>query len=262
MTALQAILLGLVQGVTEFLPVSSSGHLVLLQNQLNLTEPALVFDVLLHAATLLAVVAFFARELWVLTKKELVVIAVASVPAGLVGFGLSGGIEKLFATSKVAAAFLIVTGVFNLLSNWKLQQVGQKNLADSELELEAKTRVSLKQGLTIGLFQALAIMPGISRSGVTVFAGLFQGLERLTAFRFSFILSLPAIIGAASWQWWQLEAEQLAQIGTLPSLSGVSAAFVAGLLSLYVFKIVMKKANLSYFGYYCLFLGLVGLVWL
>lgn len=262
MTALQAILLGLVQGVTEFLPVSSSGHLVLLQNQLNLTESALAFDVLLHVATLLAVVVFFAQELLALTKKELMIIAVASVPAGLVGFGLSGGIEKLFATSQVAAAFLIVTGVFNLLSNWKLQQVGQKKSPDFESEPETKTKVSLKQGLMIGLFQALAIMPGVSRSGATVFAGLFQGLERLTAFRFSFILSLPAIIGAASWQWWQLEAEQLAQIRSFPSLLGVGAAFAAGLLSLYIFKIVMKKANLSYFGYYCLFLGLVGLVWL
>lgn len=252
MTVGQAVSLGLVQGVSEFLPISSSGHLVLLQRWFDLQQPVTAFNILLHFSTLLAVMIFFARDLIKLRWREWLVLAVASVPAALAGFLLQDLSENLFSAVRLASAMLLVTGVFNWLASLKLQQLGLK---------ENKKPVSWRQGLVIGAFQALALLPGISRSGSTVFAGLWRGLGRLQAFRFSFILSIPAIFGATSLKALQLGGGGWELVTSRPYLLGAMTAFVAGLFSLYLFKVVMKKANLSYFAYYCFGLGLMGLFW-
>ncbi len=244
MTGYQAVILGLVQGLTEFLPVSSSGHLVLFQEWFGVAEPALVFEVLLHFATLIAVVTFFAKDIMGLSKRGWLMVLIGSIPAGLVGILFDDLIESFFSSIMLVSLTLFVTGLFNWLSNRHLKKIDQ-----------IKTDLTVKQSFMIGSFQALALVPGISRSGSTVFAGLKQNLDRFQAFRFSFILSIPAILGATALQLWQLPAEAMTKIISLPYLLGAFVAFSSGLVSLYLLKLVIKKANLSYFAYYCWFLG-------
>jgi undecaprenyl-diphosphatase len=246
MTILEAILLGIVQGVTEFLPVSSSGHLVLVQGLLGWQEPNLVFDVWLHFSTLLAVIIFFWKDFWQLKKQDFLVLLVGSIPAAVVGLFFKDTIEAWFGLAQVVAIALIFTGLLNLITD---------RIIKKQKPTETNQEVSLKQGLIVGLFQALAIIPGISRSGSTVFAGTMQGLDRLKAFRFSFLLSLPAVLGAS--------LLQLIKVINQDAISNISpvflwaslSAFVAGLISLYVFEYVIKKAKLNWFGWYCLLLG-------
>ena len=246
MTSFEAVFLGIVQGATEFLPVSSSGHLVLAQDLLGWHQPDLTFDVWLHFSTLLAVIIFFWKDLLSLTKKDVLIILAASFPAALVGLFFEDAITGLFGSTRVVALALLVTGLFNLLTG----RISKKSSEGKE-----KSTVSLKQGLVVGLFQALAIVPGISRSGSTVFAGSWQGLSRLKAFRFSFLLSLPAILGASLLQFIEVLDQGVASRINLAFLLAAGTAFLTGLASLYIFEYVIKKARLSWFGYYCLLVG-------
>jgi undecaprenyl-diphosphatase len=246
MTSLEAIFLGIVQGATEFLPVSSSGHLVLAQDLLGWSQPDLTFDVWLHFSTLLAVIIFFWKDLLSLTKKEMGVILLASVPAALVGLFFEDAISGLFSSTRIVASTLLVTGLFNLIT--------AKIIKKRSTEKESST-VSFKQGFVVGLFQALAIIPGISRSGSTVLAGSMQGIDRLKAFRFSFMLSLPVILGASSLQF--IKVIKAGELGTIDStfVLAAAAAFLTGLASLNIFRYLIKEARLDWFGYYCLVLG-------
>lgn len=254
-TGYQAVVLGIVQGLTEFLPVSSSGHLVLFRQWFGLVEPALVFEILLHFATLLAVVVFFARDIVRLSKRGWLMILIGSIPAGLIGVLFDDLIESFFSSIILVGLTLLMTGLFNWFSNRILEKADQQQeSAQSGLDL------TVKQSLIIGSFQALALVPGISRSGSTVFAGLKQGLDRFQAFRFSFILSIPAILGAVGLQLWRLPPTTMTKLFSGPYLLGALSAFISGLLSLYLLKLVIKRANLSYFAYYCWVLGaLIGL---
>ncbi|MBU0576252.1 undecaprenyl-diphosphate phosphatase [Patescibacteria group bacterium] len=251
MTTLEAIFLGIVQGMTEFLPVSSSGHLVLTQNLLGWQEPNLAFNIWLHFSTLLAIVLFFWKDWRGLSKKEWLVILVGSIPAAVVGVFFADVIETWFGSTKLVAAALVVTGLFNLKTNTVLRK---QNAVNHQLE------VGFRRGFIIGLFQALAIIPGVSRSGSTVFAGITQGLDRIKAFKFSFFLSLPAILGASL-----LQLIKVWNQGTQQSISpsyffaGLTA-FMTGLASLYIFEFVIKKARIDWFGWYCLSLGIAYLV--
>jgi len=246
MTTIEAIFLGAVQGATEFLPVSSSGHLVLAQDLLGWQQPDLIFDVWLHFSTLLAVIIFFWKDLLSLTRKEMLVILLASVPAALVGLFFEDTISGLFASTRIVASTLLVTGLFNLIT---------ARIIKKRSENQESLVVSLRQGFVVGLFQALAIIPGISRSGSTVLAASIQGIDRLKSFRFSFMLSLPVILGASLLQFIKVIKEGAAGQINADFLLAAAAAFLTGLLSLHVFKYVMKKARLDWFGYYCLVLG-------
>lgn len=246
MTSFEAVILGIVQGATEFLPVSSSGHLVLTQSLFGWQHPDLTFDIWLHFSTLLAVVIFFWKELWSLTKKELLVIAVASMPAAVIGLVFDDAINDLFGSTRIVAFTLLLTGIFNIANS----RIIKNQDADKE-----PTSVSFKQGLVVGLFQALAIIPGISRSGSTVFAGSLQGLDRLKAFRFSFMLSIPVILGASLIQFLKIAETGFVDVVSLNFILAAAAAFVTGLASLNIFRYLIKKARLDLFGYYCLLLG-------
>lgn len=254
MTIFEAIVLGIVQGLTEFLPVSSSGHLVLAQQVLGWQEPNLSFDVALHFATLLAVGVYFFSEILKLKRQELIAIVVGTIPAVFVGLLFKDVIESVFASVFLVSLALIVTGVLNLLADRFLDKSVKNKLEESSKALPGK-EISWQDGLFIGCFQALAITPGISRSGSTVFAGLYRKLDRVAAFRFSFILSLPAVGGAALLQLFDAYQEGFTGITPLPFLLGSISAFVVGLLSLAVFKYVIVKARFEWFGYYCLLLG-------
>jgi undecaprenyl-diphosphatase len=246
MTILEAVFLGIVQGATEFLPVSSSGHLVLVQDLLGWHQPDLTFDVWLHFSTLLAVIIFFWKDIRSLTKKEMFIILVASFPAAIVGLFFEDSISGLFGSTKIVASALLVTGLLNLFTD---RVIKNKSVEKKE------SPISLKQGFIVGLFQALAIIPGISRSGSTVFAGSLQGLNRLRAFKFSFLLSLPAVLGASLIQFTKVLNQGVDGVVSSAFLLAAGAAFLTGLASLHVFRYVMKKSRLNWFGYYCLALG-------
>ena len=190
-----ALILGILQGLTEFLPVSSSGHLVLGQSILGLKEPELVFDILLHVGTLAAVLIFYGKDLWRIARGWCASLAgkdpgdgaartgwlliLGSVPAGIVGVFLGGLVEQMFASPKLAACALLVTGGILCLSK------------PGEDAGRGEAQMTAKDALIIGIFQAFAIVPGISRSGATIAAALMRGVAREQAARFSFLLSGP-----------------------------------------------------------------------
>ena len=184
----QAVLLGLIQGLTEFLPVSSSGHLVLGQALLNIDEHMLTFDVFVHVGTLLAVFVYFWQDIVSILKKPFchftALIVVGCIPAAIMGLVLDDIFTYLFSSVIAVACALIVTGVLLFFTDCFN---GSKTLDD----------MTLPQALLVGFFQGCAIAPGLSRSGSTIFGSLLCGLKRSDAARFSFIVSIPVILGAA-----------------------------------------------------------------
>jgi len=257
-----SVILGIIQGLTEFLPVSSKTHL-LFAEQIFKIDPKLrvSFDVLLHLGTTVALVIFFVKPIVRIigglfsrsndTRREnwnlVLAIAVGSIPVAIVGFILKDKIDALFEMPIYAAALLLVTGVVLFLTR---KTNGQK------------TRLSVADGLVVGIAQAIAIMPGISRSASTIGAALFLGFARPEAFEFSFLLSIPAILGAS--------LLKLKGSGMLHGTSGVShgdmvAGFlvsaVVGMLALYIVKKILLRRRLWLFSFYCWALGIVALVY-
>jgi undecaprenyl-diphosphatase len=246
MNLFQAAVLGIVQGLAEFLPISSSGHLVLVQEYFSITQDTVTFDVFLHFATLLAVLIYFRNDLMKISKKFLLAIAVGSIPAGLVGLFLEDYITAAFGSVMLVGLALLVSGAFNFVTEYKLKR-----------QLDARTTINNKEALIIGIFQALAVLPGVSRSGSTVFAGIFQNLDRKLAFRFSFLMSLPVIFGANLIHVARIIDGEPLEIGFGTLFIGATLAFFTGLLSLRLLEIMMVKAKMNYFGYYCTVLGLL-----
>lgn len=241
MTLIQALILGLLQGLTEFLPVSSSGHLVIAQHFFGLLTPPVLFDVLLHLATALAIIIVLWRSLLSLNKRTLGFILLASLPAGIFGLLLNSSVETLFSSVKLVAVALMLTGLLLFLTRYFFSQA--KN-----------TRLTWQNTLFIGLFQAIAIIPGISRSGSTISAGIFAKLRPELVFNFSFLLALPAIFGAALLQLKDLNFSS--SILDLPLLIGFITAFISGLFALKLLKKFVSSGKFSFFAYYCLALGL------
>lgn len=242
------------QGLTEFLPVSSSGHLVIFQHLLGLENTPLAFDVLVHMGTLLAVFVAFWSDIAALLRKPwsklTFLIVVGCIPAAAVGILLEPIFEETFKSLLVVGWGLLITGVVLMVSEkWSLAKPGLKEIEET----------SYWDVLFIGLLQAIAIVPGISRSGSTISAGLLAGMERPFAARYSFLLSIPVIMGAGL-----LELKDLGT-GALGAIS--SAAIIAGLLSAALFgyiaiKVVLRLVNqgrLSVFSWYVWALGLVTL---
>lgn len=241
MTIFQALLLGLVQGLTEFLPVSSSGHLVITQTFLGLSEPPILFDVIVHAGTLMAVIVFFYPRLKSITPKLAKLTIFATLPAVGAGLVIEPYLENIFSSLFITAIGLLCTAMF-LLSTKLLKPISSY-----------KT-LTFRSAIFVGIFQALAIIPGISRSGSTVVAGLHSGLSKSEAFYFSFLLAIPAILGA---QIIQLKnVEQINQLVNMPNIIGFVTAATSGLFALKLLRLVIDSTKLHLFGYYCLALGL------
>lgn len=252
MTTFEALLLGIIQGFTEFLPISSSGHLVFAQYFLKINAPTLAFDVFIHFTTLFAIILYFSKDLKNITRRELTLLAVGTLPAVFVGLFLKDWVELAFNSIRYVSLELIASGIINF---WIFSRL--KHHADSELK--EVSQLSYKQAILVGIGQAIAISPGISRSGTTVLSGLLNNFSRDLAFRFAFLLAIPAILGATV-----LEAVDVYQDPT--SLQGINleaflvggvAAFIVGLGSLKLFEFVIKKAQMHYFGVYCIVLGLL-----
>lgn len=290
MKIIQALILGLVQGATEFIPISSSGHLVLIPWLLNWTfDPTLknAFDVMAHWGTLVAVVAVFWRDLWALFTGWLRtlglgsatqpsgaqrpgflarvaadadgrlawLIAVGSLPAALAGLLLEDFFEMLFGTPRLVSVLLLVTA--------GLLAFSEGRFASSRREQEGRDLPSLGwlDALWIGLGQALAIAPGISRSGSTIAAGMARGMRRDAAARFSFLLSTPVIVGAGVWQLKDLLAVDgwTSALGAL--LVGFGAAALSGYLCIRFLLSYLRRGKLYPFAVYCTVAGLFCLIW-
>lgn len=249
MTLIQAIFLAVVQGVTEFLPISSSGHLVLFQKIFHLTEPPVFFDILLHLGTLVAILVFFRKELWLLVKdwksrkNQWVFLIIGSIPAAFFGFLLNHKIVAIFDSLKLVSVMWVGFGILLLAT---------KALKGKEETLNSK-KVTWKDALVVGLFQALALFPGVSRSGSTIVGGLWRKFSKETAFYFSFLLSIPAILGAVLLKLTDGSVEGI-NLGT-----GVVAMLIAGLIGYFSLKFlekILKSDKLYLFGFYCLILGI------
>ncbi len=260
MTWLEAIVLGLVQGFTEFLPISSSGHLVLFQHWFGLHQDALTFDILLHLSTLVAIILFFGKSLFKVTLKEWLLVVVGTIPAALIGVLFKDQIEALFARDVWVGWELVVTGIIILITDRKLEQQTAEGAVSKKII--GVHNLSWLDALLIGLGQAVAIIPGISRSGTTVATGILRGVDRESAFRFSFLLAIPALAGAGILQLKDVTSADLQQLALGPVIAGCIAALVSGLLSLIIFHWVIKKARLELFGWYCLAIGAAAIFWL
>ncbi|MBC7121022.1 MAG: undecaprenyl-diphosphate phosphatase [Candidatus Methanosuratus sp.] len=247
MDLIQAIALGIVQGITEWLPISSSGHLVLLQETMGLSVPIL-FDLTLHLGTLVAVCAYFRGEIiWIVrsvlrmeTKSEgfrtAVLLAVGTVPAALAGYFLNDLFENLFQS-------LLAVGIGFLIT--------AASLAFSKVVGGGKKSVDAARALLIGTFQALAIAPGVSRSGMTISSALLSGVEKGSAFRFSFLLSIPVILGAFVFE---LPGVQALSLGW-DYLAGFLASAFVGYASIGIVKRAVLSDRFSIFSVYCAILG-------
>lgn len=255
MDGLHSVALGVLQGLTEFLPVSSSGHLVLAQSLLpGFHQPGVLFDVLLHGGTLLAVLVYFRRDVWGLAaslapggdpaqRRLLFLLLAATVPTGLIGILFKDPLEALFEAPRAAASMLLVTGALLWLS---------EVLARPRVGLD---RLGLPRALAVGVVQGLAIVPGISRSGATIAAATLMGVRGEDAARFSFLLSVPAVLGAVVLQVRDVGgAAASAPLGAYAA--GVLAAFVAGLWAIRFLLAVLRRGRFRWFAVYCWALGL------
>ena len=249
-----SIILGFVQGVTEFLPVSSTGHLVLAHSVLGVEDvSSLAFDAVLHLATALAVIVYFFDELFILVQtvfrklgrlpvneKDFMVvkaIAIGTIPAIILGLLLESYMEALFRNPILVAIVLILGSVLFMYAEY----VYENNFHTGE--------VDAKTGFKIGLFQTLALIPGVSRSGATIAGGMILGLSRSDAARFSFLLALPIILGAGSKKILELISSSV-EVSWGPIILGAGVAFVVGLCAIHFMITFVKKHTLWPFIWY------------
>jgi undecaprenyl-diphosphatase len=255
MTLIQALLLGALQGATEFLPVSSSGHLAIAQHFLpGFSQPGVLFDVMLHVGTMVAVAIYFRRELAALLaspfrrgeaarlqQRLLGLLIVGSIPTAIIGLTFKDFFEGLFENIIVVSLMLLVTGILLFVAE-RFRRGGRK---EGEL--------TLTDALVVGTVQGCAIIPGISRSGSTIAALLLKGVDGETAARFSFLLAMPAVFGAA-----MLSARDLGAVATtqIPLyLAGMGVAFLTGLASIHLLLAVIRRRRLIAFAVYCWLAG-------
>jgi undecaprenyl-diphosphatase len=322
LTVLQALILGIVQGFTEFLPVSSSGHLVLLPEFFNIPAPALGFDILLHVATLVAVFGYFIRDISKMVvalvaprrmaperarywRRLFLWLVIGSVPAGIAGVVFAKFFEGLFTSTMSVGIFLMVTGFLLWGADIALSRTGQEVAASEPVGVAAERRsyrrvsdaaetspatgnlnatepspvpgdgrgvsepavsspvrrrlrglesMRALDALVVGCFEALAIAPGLSRSGATISAGVYLGFDRQTAARFSFLLSIPAILGAALVHVQDISGAFTGATGGAYAVGAV-AALVSGLIAVFFMMGYLRRHRLRLFAVYTLLLG-------
>lgn len=281
MTVLQGILLGALQGIAEFLPISSSGHLAVAQNLFGLDDVPLLFDVFLHLATLFAVCIYFRKKIWELLKilgrfisrkprnepennedllcgteiagrKTILAIIITTAITGIFGIITSKMIPEL--PIKITCAGFIFTA-FLLILSAIIEKKSHKN------EVKTPTGISVFQSIVIGFMQGVGTLPGISRSGSTIAGALFSKVDRKAAGDYSFIVSIPAILGAFILELKDL-GEVSSSIGFLPVFLGCISAFVVGYFSLVFLMKLIRKGKLAFFACYLIPLGILGMIFL
>ncbi len=269
-----AVTLGIVQGLTEFLPISSSGHLVLFQTLLGLEEPELLFDIAVHVGTLVAVCLFYFRDIKEIVRtvfsksvwsnnnggvgkqiKEtpeirlFFLIIVGTVPTVCLGLAFRPIAHTLFSSIRIVGSMLLITG----LALWLTRRTQATGRRTGEL--------TLRDALYIGVVQGLAILPGISRSGATIAIGLLRGIDRKTAARYSFLLSIPAILGALVLGCLDISGATAHRQATGIMVGGALVAFVVGYLALRILVYMIQKGRFFIFAPYCWLLGTLCLVY-
>ncbi len=269
MSIIDAILLAVLQGLTEFLPISSSGHLVLAQHLLDLNSYDMIsFDVFVHFGTLISVFVIFRKDIVEIIKafvkasvsikitqeyksneyfRQGVAILIGSIPAAVIGIFFREAIEATFKDPKLAAVNLVITGLILFLTRLAKPTEGKQ--------------VGIISAFVIGIAQAVAILPGISRSGTTISAAIYLKIPPVKAARFSFLLSLPVIAGAALLEGYRL-FENNSDIGLMPILVGTIVAAIAGYFAIKILLRITEKGKFRWFAFYCLILGIIGIIFI
>lgn len=268
LSILQAIILGLVQGLTEFLPISSSGHLVLAEHLLNVPPVNdITFEVFVHFGTLMSIVVVFWKDIVAIVQAVLkgfipfrlnrqyyrenehfrlgLAIIVGSIPAGIIGLKYEDQITGIFTDPKLVAVMLVITGLILFLTR----------LAKP---IEGKN-VGMGTSLLIGIAQAVAITPGISRSGTTISAAMYLRISPINAAKFSFLLSLPAVFGATLLKARLVMENGALPLGALPLIAGMVVAFLSGYVAIKYLLRVIERGKFSWFSLYCLVIGILGI---
>ena len=252
MDIIEAIFLGLVQGLTEFFPVSSSGHLILAREILGIeTDNALLFDIMMHAGTLIAVFAVFWKDIFALFKppfKKLALLAGASVPAALAGFFLNDILDGLFAGGRTVSWLL---PLMFLLTAALLAATEILTSRRARLRADKGKPVGIVTAAVMGAAQAVAIVPGLSRSGTTICAGVLTGAKRENAAKFSFFMSIPIILGSAAFS--LIKAGKGAfggDISMTAVAAGMIAAAVSGFFAIKLMLKIISKSNYKWFAVY------------
>lgn len=252
------ILLGIIQGLTEFIPVSSSAHLIIAQNIFGIKEPQIFFDIILHLGTLLAVIIYFYRDILNIIKsiphpksdnfKLLLLLIIGTIPTAILGFFLKKYFELLFSSLIFSATFLLITGIILFLTRFK--KYTGKNIAG----------FGFLDAIIIGITQVIAIVPGISRSGITISAGIFRGIDRKLCAKYSLLLSIPAILGAVI-----SEIKDIKTIGSetlIYILLGFISAFLVGYLAINILIKFLQNQKFHIFSYYCWIIGIFAILFL
>ena len=242
MNIFTSIFLGTIQGLTEFIPVSSSGHLVFFQKLIpGFYQPGILFDVILHFGTLTAVLFFFRKRLFKIDARYLLLLFIGTIPAVFFGFLFQEQFENMFSGAKFLAFEFLITGLINFLLDFTKDRKNALNPTNSFL---------------IGIAQAIAIIPGISRSGATIFTGTSLGINRQKVAEYSFLLSVPAIFGANILQIFT-HTEDLVGVPWNFYLAGFIAAFISGFASIGIVINFLKNNKFKYFGVYCLLIAIL-----
>ena len=263
MSFIKSIILGIIQGISEFLPISSSAHLVFMQYFLRIKSSQVLFDVLLHFSTALVVITLYRNEIWQILKnfhkykqwktdiwsRTFWLLFIASIPTAIMGIFLKDYFEKVFENISLVAILLLLTGTLI----WWVEKIPKSSEKKSILE------ITVKDVLFVGFMQGIAILPGISRSGITICAGLLCGWRREETVRFSFLLALPAILGANCLQFKNLNFSGQ-KILLLQYLIGMFFAFILGWVSLKLLIRMLKSRKLIVFSYYCWIVGLIVII--
>lgn len=254
MDILSAIILGAVQGATEFLPISSTGHLILMRSVLGVTDGnALAFDALLHLATALAVIVYFRTDLWLLLQtllralgrmpvntRDMTLIKaliLGTIPAVILGLLLESFMESTFRNPLLVAGVLVLGSFFFMFAEYVY---GKR---------EQKGDITATKGFKIGFFQSLALIPGVSRSGASIAGGMLLGLSRVEAARFAFLLSIPVILGAGGKKFLELLAAD-ALVSWMPIAVGAVASFIVGILAIHFMLSFVRRHTLWPFIWY------------
>ncbi|MFH1189097.1 MAG: undecaprenyl-diphosphate phosphatase [Candidatus Omnitrophota bacterium] len=244
MTLSQSVMLGIVQGTTEFLPISSSGHLVLIQGLFGMKEGELAFDIFLHLGTLISILIYFRRDILDIIVKDrrlALYVAAASVPTFMIGMMFKDAAEELFARPHIVGYMLLATGL------WLLAAALYSRFARSG----DRKKLGFVNSLIMGAAQGIAVIPGISRSGATIGAGILSGIDKEKAVRFSFLLAIPAIAGASLLKCRDIGAG-LSSGDALSFTAGAIVAMITGLASISVLLKMVKTDKLYIFGIYCI----------
>lgn len=249
MTIFQSIVLGIVQGLTEFIPISSSGHLVIIRALLNWPEPSILFDVVLHGGTLLALLIYFRRDLIKYFRPEkrkfLLILLFSAVPAAIAAPFLKNFIDQNLQNLQLVTIFLLVTALALIISD-RLKTKKERPAGD----------MTIKDSLLIGLAQALALIPGISRSGITIAAGRTRSMNRSQAARFSFLMAIPITLGIEIVSLYELFAENQIN-GQISSLVvGFIFSGVVGFLCIKFLLQYLRRHSLTVFSVYLVLLSL------